>query len=335
MPYPTDSTSGDPRHPSGVELDPHLDAVALAVRLLEMARSTLHTSPAQAERSSRLAASLVERSESPAHRQLRIAALVHRARALQALGQRDDAVSRLDKLVPQLSSIRSPVLRGDLHYLAATIRSDARDLPAARHHAEAARTAYRGRADPPRAARLLLLEASLLHRTGNVFRAVQAAVDATDIARSCNDNSLLCCACHNLAVYLLDAGAIDQARDILSEILSLYPSDPDSLALLRYRWLTARLTAEGADPAAALSIYKEVHHRLDQLGHQRDADFVALDLAHLELALGNSQGYQAALQLLHDPSRRQPTSLGDLLSEALTASPSSAVLKDLAKHLRR
>jgi tetratricopeptide (TPR) repeat protein len=315
-----------------------LSAVPLARALIEEARISFATDSGRAVRAAELA--LVVLRGLPEERELRLAAHLHHANALRSRGDLDQAGRIVDRHAEELTGLSSRALRGDLHGLAGAVRQDQGRPQDAMLHFLLAQSDSVALGDDARTARALLRIASLLRAGADLTQAIATAAEAVRHAARTDDSSVYLCARHNLAAYLIDAGLYEDARESLAQILRLYPATSDSLALLRYRWLSARLAAGAGDHAAATAIYLDVRDRLLAQGHGRDAALITVDLAYLHLRSQDVAACRHALASLcpilrdHPPARRT-SEVHELLSlvegRSLLSPP---VLEELASLLR-
>lgn len=321
-----------------VPLLPGVSARAVGRQLLEEARGSFEGEPGRAVRAARLALGVLP-LDAPGEPPLRLAARVHLARALAAAGDLEAAGGWLDEAVEAITDLRSPAWRADLHGLAAGLRRAQGRSPEALLHLRLAGSACRVLRDDGRLGRVYLEMASVFRAAGELSRAIATARDAVGVSESAGDGSLRVCARHNLAAYLLDAGRVEEAREALGAVLHLYPSSPDSPALLRYRWLAGRLAAVGGDRGSATAAFAEVRDRFLARGSVREAALVALDLAHLHLEdreEGRCREVLAGIaRVLGDrPGTPESREVGRLLALLEESGPTEGLLDRFARVLR-
>lgn len=312
----------------------------LARALIDESRLSLPSDSCRAQRAAALALAILEGLTSLEARELRLAACLHRANALLRQGDCEKAGRILDRHVEEISELPPGALRGDLHSLAGVIRQDlGRPQDALLHHL-LARSEYLALPDNARTATALLRIASLLRAAADLPEAIATAAEAVRLTEEGDDASVFLCARHNLAAYLIDAGLEDEARELLTEVLHLYPTTRDSPTLLRYRWLVARLAAGAGEVASAAATYADLRERFLAQGLGRDAALVTVDLADLSLQSRDTAGCRRALEWLrpilqdHPLARRAPEVHGllSVVAEAKLVTP--PVLRELTALVR-
>ncbi|MFW6012514.1 MAG: hypothetical protein ACOC92_02265, partial [bacterium] len=305
------------------------DPRGLARELIARSTRLLATDPRAAERSAALASDVLERFPVPQPLPLRLAALLHRANALRT-SEPSRAGRLLDTVESRLDAPASAPLRGDLHLLAALVRHDQGLTDSAASHLHSALQAYAAADDPARLARLLVHVAAFLRSTGDLPGAVAVASYAVQTAESTGATESLLPARHNLAAYLLDAGESREAHHLLVDLLPLHRARPSPHALLRYRWLTARLASATGDLAGALSAYETLEADLRAARRFHEAALLLVECARFLLDLHDPHRARALLLRLLELAPQLPAPRADelrrLLSRLKPGQPPSRLL---------
>ncbi|HVT58550.1 MAG TPA: tetratricopeptide repeat protein [Thermoanaerobaculia bacterium] len=100
---------------------------------------------------------------------------------------------------------------------------------------------------------------------------------------------------HALIWFLNDGGEPDRALALLEASRDLYRQFEGTPPGLYQRWLEGRISRGRGDLASARWIFKAVWHEFGEAGFNRDQTLVSLDLAEVDLALGETR---RALRLL-------------------------------------
>lgn len=345
----TRATSSDPdrlRHRSPQVLhsppSPHSSGLlrrSLARALLETSRVSVTDDPGRAAHAALLALRLLPFPDSPSDARLHLAAQLHRADALRASGEVEQAGWLLDLRVEEILALDSRPWRGELHLLAGRIRQAQERPDDALLHLRLARADFRAIGERDRLGRAYLRTASVLRSAAELPRAIEMASEALRVSAGSSDASLRLAAHHNLAAYLVDAGLGEQAREVLAAVLHLYPTATDAPALVRYLWLSARLAASAGDGERAAATYRKVRDRLLARGETHEAALLTAELARLHLQASDPVRSEEALRALgpilrQTPGTRESTELRQLLSclEDDTALP-PALVRELTELL--
>lgn len=187
----------------------------------------------------------------------------------------------------------------------------------------------KGTGDPLEKARVLLLQASLssdqrrfaeaiklLHRAEAMARRngddalvskaqvkkgiVYGTSGRTDEAISClregvrgvdakSEPRLVVAARHNLIVYLIEGGQLEEAVALLEATRPLYEEMGDRMNLIRLRWLEAKIAQNLGHLTEAEGLLRSVGSTLGELGLGYDAALLALDLAGVYARQGRSE----------------------------------------------
>lgn len=272
---------------------PDIPYEAVARALLEEARRSITEDPKLARDAAALAEDVLEASPGLSDKQLATVAGLYKANAARVLGDLETAAALLNTHHGKIPSCQPRSLRGDLHLLASSIRSDQQLVLEACGHLQAALADYGPLQDPQRKARALIHAGSILNRIGDRDGAIDAAESAAELLSPETDLDLYLAARHNLAGYLILTHRYDRALQILVEIGPLYPRRSSAPYVLKYRWLCARIAAATGDPRGASGTFADVRDRLIARGLHRDAALVALDRARL--FLDEPDSFRAAL----------------------------------------
>jgi tetratricopeptide (TPR) repeat protein len=172
-----------------------------------------------------------------------------------------------------------PLLAARFCSLAANLRAHQRQLEAAEGLFQRAAALYERAGDSHLAGRTLVDLARTFHESGDQSRAISTlylGASKLDLRR---DPSLAIVVIHNLAAYLDAAGYPAHALRLLQGLKTRRASRVAQVALLRARWLEARIAATlGLSPLAAETLQQVCTDMLD-LQMPFDAALAALELA--------------------------------------------------------
>ena len=328
-----------PRAPGLDRRAPDLPHEAVARALLDSARRSLTEDPKLAHHAAALAEKVLEASPTLSDEHLPTVAGLYKANAARVLGDLETAATLLNAHHGKIPACQPGALRGDLHLLASSIRSDQQLVLEACAHLQAALADYGPLHDSKRKARALIHAGSLLNRIGDHDGAIDAAESAAELLSPDTDLDLYLSARHNQASYLILTHQFDRALQILVEIGPLYPRTGSAPYVLKYRWLCARIAGATGDPRGAAGTFADIRDRLTARGLHRDAALVALDRARL--FLNEPDSFRAALEGLeslmprHASLETRRTIRAYLRGLRASDRPSLTMLRRLARLVER
>jgi tetratricopeptide (TPR) repeat protein len=191
------------------------------------------------------------------------------------------------------------------------------------------------------AARVLLSLGLTFNETGEFDRAIETTWQACEVIQQVDDAKLNLAAHHNLAFVLLEAGRTAEAREVFSQISSLYESSPDAMTQLRRLWLEADLAHAEGDAETAEDAYKAVRDGFLALRIGYDAALAALDLALLYAEQGRTAELKRVAEEIvpvfesQDVHREAATALMLFQDAVRTEQVTLRYLVELSRYLER
>lgn len=131
---------------------------------------------------------------------------------------------------------------------------------------------------------------------GQAEKAVLLLAEGLKLLEPGRDPALRLSGLHALAVYLLEAGHPQAARDLVEGARNLYQRDGNRLNQVRLRWLEGRIAFGLGEDTGAEAAFRDARLEYEGVGKPYDAALVSLDLA-LVLA---KQGRRKEIFLLVD-----------------------------------
>lgn len=256
--------------------------------LIECSNGLLHEDREGALHFARLALAVAERSHSTVAPDKVVIASARVGNALRAGGNLREAERFLGeaRLVLRRSTVLDSLVHAELDSLEASLRKDQRRFDDAQKLLARAIVTYRLAKQPVDVARNLLNLADVHFYAGDVGKAVEVLYEAIRLPQEKVEERLQLWVRHNLAIYLVEAGDLEGAKRVYSEIAELYGSFPDKGTALRGRWLRARISRAEGNYREAEAIFREIASGFTKLGIGYDAALALLDLAELYYAAG-------------------------------------------------
>ncbi len=247
---------------------------AEATHLAELARVIVRSNPAAPESFDLLALAAAEKANA--------------CRALSDLNQAEEMFSHVHLLVTEHGVTDSWVL-ARVAELEASLCKDQRRFPEAEALLARSLLHYRMSNDPQKIGRVLLSVASLYFFRGDIDQAIAGVRSLLEEITLEADPHLYVCARYNLARYLVEAGAIDEAAGIVAADEEIHRRFPEPWTRLRIAWLCGKIVAARGDSATAEQIFHEVRDGFIAGGIGYDAAMVCMeDLAPLYLRQGRT-----------------------------------------------
>jgi hypothetical protein len=112
-------------------------------------------------------------------------------------------------------------------------------------------------------------------------RGIKILQDALVLLDSAREPRLELCACHNLALFLNDAGEPREALSVLEEARPLYLAFGDRHTQLLLHWLEARIARSLNNLSEAETVLKRVTAEFGRRGMRHEQTIAALDLVQV------------------------------------------------------
>lgn len=138
---------------------------------------------------------------------------------------------------------------------------------------------YRRVGDHHQMGRMIADKGTTLSTAGDLAGAIEVTRKALCYIDADRDPRAALAAKHNLSLYLHRHGDIDQAMNLLQEILPLYARQNEPMVLLRLRWLEGRLAQTQREFKRAEEAFREVRRGFIDRGIPYEAAAVSFDLA--------------------------------------------------------
>nr|HRC86893.1 hypothetical protein [Thermoanaerobaculia bacterium] len=145
---------------------------------------------------------------------------------------------------------------------------------------------YRSCGDASQAARILVKRGFVYYEAGQPERAVEVTRQALPSIDGARDPRLLLCAQHNLVWFLEQAGRLEEARQLLDQVQSLYDQFGDPGTQLRRQWVVGRIARGLGERERAEQALTATRLGFLSQGLGFDSALVGLDLALLYIELG-------------------------------------------------
>jgi tetratricopeptide (TPR) repeat protein len=212
-----------------------------------------------------------------------------RANALRYLGRYGDALASLDESERAYRLLRASSLElAVVDFVRATVLVSGDRFDDALVCVRRCAPVFREHREEVRYRHSRLLEATVLFMLRDLQAARPILIDLLAGARLNGDPMLTGRAAHNLGLVELDLGELAEAKDHLSLALRIYDEIGVSTEATRTRWSLARLAAASGELDDALLRFRAVREEFARKGITVDEALVALDMADLLLATGNS-----------------------------------------------
>lgn len=267
-------------------------SAALARMLLDESRSRLPGEALEAVHLADLARVIIQRNPAaPEAFDVLALAAAEKANACRAQGdlmQAEEIFGHVDLLVTE-HGVTDPLVLARVTELEASLRKDQRRFSEAEELLTRAATHYRLCGGTREIGRVLLTMASLSFYKGEIDQAIGEIRALFEVLPLESDPNLYLCARYNLARYLVEAGAFNDAAEILAADEDLHARFPEPWTRLRLAWLRGKIAAGLGDGATAEQVFHEVRGGFIAQGIGYDAAMVCMeDLVPLYLRQGRT-----------------------------------------------
>jgi len=180
------------------------------------------------------------------------------------------------------------------------------------------------------------VEATILHRMGDVAAACETYRTAFDLADLIGDAEMKARAARNLGVASRDRGDVGTASKFLLIALQLYASLRQPVASAQTQWAIARLALAGGNALDASRRLAAITGEFTRLGMAADAARSQLDLAEALLMLGRFDEVQSVCGALVSYFRQARMITGALTAAAFLkeAASSGTLTRNHIDHVR-
>ena len=271
----------------------HFRSGALAELLLEESRKKIPGDSDDAFHLAELARVVVHRSPNVAGAFGLIAlATAHMANACRTKGDLRSAAEHFShaRYIITHEDVTDPEVLARVDELEGSLLKDQRHFTEAEERLTRSALFYRLAGSKIEGIRVALKLAGVYFFRGSVARAIETARHALDRLRRVDDPRLYMCARYNLARYLVEAGELREAADILAKEADLFQKFPEPWTQLRVTWLRGKILAGRNNLAAAEKTFIEVRDGFLAEGVGYDAAMVSVeDLAPLYLQTGRTE----------------------------------------------
>lgn len=296
-----------------------------AYHLADLARSVLHLS-----------------ANVPGVFDLIALATAHMANALRTGGDRraaDEHFGHVQYVVSH-EGVTAPDVLAEVADLESSLRKDQRRFVEAEELLARAAMLYRMTGSDLEMGKVLLNLAALYNHQGEVGQAIEATRAALRRISREAEPRLYLCGRYNLAYFHVEAGAYEQAADLLTADQDLYAAFPEPWTQLRLKWLQGDIARGRGAMHEAEQAYRETRDGFIAEGIGYDAAMVSLDLALLYLAAGRTgEVTQLAEEMLpvfeaQDVHREAAAALMLFQDAARREALSGKLVRELAAYLR-
>lgn len=257
----------------------------LCCLLLDRAHELGFRDPGTALDYSRLGVRLSEQLSAESYGDERVADLRARAWATLANAQRiasdfrasGQSFLRAERLLRKGTG--DPLEKARLLLLKASLSGDQRRFPEAIKLLERAEAIARRNEDDSLVSKAQVKRGIVYGTAGRTDEAISCLREGVRGVDPKSDPRLFVAARHNLIVYLIDGGQLQEAVALLDATRPLYVEMDDRMNLIRLRWLEARIAQNRGQLSEAETLLRSVGSALAELGLGYDAALLAFDLA--------------------------------------------------------
>jgi len=186
----------------------------------------------------------------------------------------------------------SPGLLARCHEFFASLLESTREFTTAMAHLRVAEVVRASLGKKDDLARCLVQQGIVLGYLGDLPGAVSVLRRAIPLAEKADTLRFVI---QPLAWNLVEAGALEEAEQVLSEGRSLFAEGP-GLFRRKVKWLDGKIASARNQRQLAAEIYRTVRDEYVGDGMMQEAAFVSVDLARCELACSNLRGAHVAIE---------------------------------------
>lgn len=268
---------------------------SLCCLLLDRSHEMGFKDPGRALDFARLGVRLSEQLSAESYGDTRVADLRARAWATLANSQRiaSDFRASGQSFVRAERFLRrgtgDPLEKARVLLLKASLSSDQRRFPEAIKLLERAEAISRRNGDDALVSTALVKKGIVYGTAGRIDEAITCLREGVRGVDAKSDPRLVVAARHNLIVYLIEGGQLQEAVALLEATRPLYEEMGDRMNLIRLRWLEAKVAQNLGHLSEAEALLRSVGSALGELGLGYDAALLALDLAGVYARQGRTE----------------------------------------------
>jgi tetratricopeptide (TPR) repeat protein len=271
----------------------------LCCLLLERCRDLGFREPVRALDFARLGVRLSELLPVESYGDARVADLRARACATLANAQRissdlrasDQSFLRAERLLRKGTG--DPLEKARLLLLKASLQGDQRRFPEAIKGLDRVLAIARRQGDEPLVAQALVNKGIVVGTSGRTDEAIACLREGIRGIDPKSDPRLTVAAHHNLIVYLIEGGQLQEAVALLDATRPLYEEMGDRMNLIRLQWLEGKIAQSRGRLSEAETLLRSVGSALAEQGLGYDAALLALDLAGVYARQGRTEEMRA------------------------------------------
>ncbi|HEV7668379.1 MAG TPA: tetratricopeptide repeat protein [Thermoanaerobaculia bacterium] len=284
----------------------------LCCLLLDRCHELGFKDPGRALDFARLGVRLSEQLSVEAYGDRRIADLKARTWAALANAQRIDADFRAaeQSFLRSERSLRKgtgdPLEKARVLLLKASLSSDQRRFPEAIKLLDRVLVIARRNGDEPLVGKALIKKGIVYGISGRTDEAIDCLRLGVRGVDPKSEPRLVVAARHNLIVYLIEGGQLQEAVTLLDATRPLYEEMGDRMNLIRLQWLEGKIAQSRGRLSDAEALFRSVGAALAEQGLGYDAALLALDLAGVYARQGRTEEMRAlAAEMLPSFQARQ------------------------------
>ncbi|HXU31349.1 MAG TPA: tetratricopeptide repeat protein [Thermoanaerobaculia bacterium] len=267
----------------------------LCCLLLDRSHELGFKEPGRALDFARLGVRLSEQLSVESYGDTRVADLRARAWTTLANAQRigsdfrasDQSFVRAERLLRKGTG--DPLEKARLLLLKASLHGDRRRFPEAIKELDRALAIARRNGDDPLVAKALVKKGIVFGTSGRTDDAIDCLREGVRGIDPKSDPRLMVAAHHNLIVYLIEGGRLQEAVALLEATRPLYEEMGDRMNLIRLQWLEGKIAQNRGRLSEAETLLRSVGTALADQGLGYDAALLAFDLAAVYARQGRTE----------------------------------------------
>lgn len=272
---------------------------SLCCLLLDRCRELGFKDPGRAFDFARLGVRLSEQLSVDSYGDTRVADLRARAWATLANSQRiasdfraaGQSFVRAERFLKRGTG--DPLEKARVLLLKASLSSDQRHFPEAIKLLNLAEAIARRNGDDALVGKAQVKKGIVFGTSGRTDEAIACLRRGVREVDARSEPRLVVAARHNLIVYLVEGGQLEEAVALLEATRPLYEELGDRMNLIRLRWLEAKIAQNLGRLSEAEGLLRSVGATLGELGLGYDAALLALDLAGVYARQGRTEEMRA------------------------------------------
>ncbi len=219
------------------------------------------------------------------------ATLANAQRIASDLRASDHSFLRAERLLRKGTG--DPLEKARLLLLKASLHGDQRRFPEAIKGLDRVLAIARRNGDEPLVAKALVKKGIAFGTSGRTDEAIDCLREGIRGIDPKSDPRLTVAAHHNLIVYLIEGGQLQEAVALLDATRPLYEEMGDRMNLIRLQWLEGKIAQSRGRLSEAEALFRSVGTALAEQGLGYDAALLALDLAGVYARQGRTEEMRA------------------------------------------